>query len=296
MKIFSIIVCYNPDFDRLNNLLKKLNDSDLGIILIDNGSNSIKKYDDFIFDNFFLIKSIDNSGIAHAQNLGILKAIELNADSIIFFDQDSTIDNSFIDSLIYDFKKVESTFNDFAAIGPRFLDEKKGFYFPALKFNKSGLIDKISVENIKSPIEVSFLISSGTLVSINALKDIGLMRDEFFIDFVDTEWCFRALSKGYKLFMSEKAIMKHSIGDDTLRIANFNIPVHSGFRRYYRIRNLFFMWKMPYVPRILVIKLMITNFGIQILLLLTRNNKADYIKYYIKAIRDGLKQSKNYRV
>lgn len=60
-----------------------------------------------------------------------------------------------------------------------------------------------------------------------------------FIDYVDTEWCFRALSKGYKLYMSEKAVMRHSVGDDTINLLNFKIPVHSGYRRYYRVRNLF---------------------------------------------------------
>ena len=68
-----------------------------------------------------------------------------------------------------------------AAIGPRFIDENKGFYFPALRFNKYGLIDKISVEDIKVPTEVSFLISSGTLVSVDSLKSIGFMKEEFLL-------------------------------------------------------------------------------------------------------------------
>lgn len=42
------------------------------------------------------------------------------------------------------------THEKIAAIGPRFVDESKGFYFPALRFNKYGLIDKISVENISN--------------------------------------------------------------------------------------------------------------------------------------------------
>lgn len=296
-KNFSLVVTYNPDRAKLLDLVKTLISSKFNVILIDNAS------DDDFFEMFsecsnsiMCIKLSSNEGLAKAQNTGITKAIDLGADKIIFFDQDSKIDDHFLVNLIFDLKKVGANSSNFAAIGPRFIDEKKGFYFPALKFNSYGLIDKIVVENISQPIEVSFLISSGTLVSVKALKEIGLMREEFFIDFVDTEWCFRALSKGYKLYMSEKAVMKHSIGDDTLKIANFNIPVHSGLRRYYRIRNLFFMWKMPYVPKILVIKLMIINFGIQILLLLTKSKKADYIKYYIKAIRDGLRQSKNYRV
>ena len=295
----TIIITYNPDIGKVNSLIQSIVlNKDSCVIVVDNKSLNIKD-----FSNLFTIENVvhsvfleDNLGIAFAQNMGIKKAIELGASHILFFDQDSKISNNFVEDLISDYEKISVENTKIAAIGPRFIDENKGFYFPALRFNKYGLIDKISVEDIKVPTEVSFLISSGTLVSVDSLKSIGFMKEEFFIDFVDTEWCFRALSMGYKIYMSEKAIMKHSIGDDTLKIFNFNIPVHSGFRRYYRIRNLFFMWKMPYIPKVLVAKLMVTNFVIQILLFLLKDKKLDYIKFYLQAIKDGVKQSKDYRV
>lgn len=293
-KIVSVIVTFNPEENRLNKLVSLLIDSQVTVVIVDN--NSQKNF--FLEEQkyFFKYSLNENLGIAYAQNIGIKKSIELGASHILFFDQDSHISDHFVDNLMSDYLKIYATHEKIAAIGPRFIDENKGFYFPALRFNKHGLIDKISVENISTPIEVSFLISSGTLISVEALKDIGLMKEEFFIDFVDTEWCFRAISLGYKIYMSEQAVMKHSIGDDTLKIYNFNIPVHSGFRRYYRVRNLFFMWKMPYIPKILVAKLMVTNFMIQVLLFLLKDKKLDYIKFYLKAIKDGVKQSKDYRV
>ena len=293
-KIVSVIVTFNPEENRLNKLVSLLIDSQVTVVIVDNNSQK-----NFILEEqkyFFKYSLNENLGIAYAQNIGIKKSIELGASHILFFDQDSHISDHFVDNLMSDYLKIYATHEKIAAIGPRFIDKNKGFYFPALRFNKYGLIDKISVEDIKVPTEVSFLISSGTLVSVNSLKSIGFMKEEFFIDFVDTEWCFRAISMGYKLYMSERAVMKHSIGDDTLKIYNFNIPVHSGFRRYYRIRNLFFMWKMPYIPKILVAKLMVTNFLIQVLLFLLKDKKLDYIKFYLKAIKDGVKQSKDYRV
>lgn len=83
-----------------------------------------------------------------------------------------------VDDLIGDYEKISVENTKIGAIGPRFIDENKGFYFPALRFNKYGLIDKISVENIQEPIEVSFLIFSGTLVSVAALEEIGNMKEE----------------------------------------------------------------------------------------------------------------------
>ena len=295
MKIFAIVITFNPSVNVIN-LINALKFQNVTPIVVDNGSKNFDFSSVEGDTQTHLIRLNDNLGIATAQNKGIERALELSAEYILFFDQDSTISNNFVDDLIADYKKIAVGNTKIAAIGPRFIDENKGFYFPALRFNKYGLIDKISVDDIKVPTEVSFLISSGTLVSVNSLKSIGFMKEEFFIDFVDTEWCFRAISMGYKLYMSERAVMKHSIGDDTLKIYNFNIPVHSGFRRYYRIRNLFFMWKMPYIPKILVAKLMVTNFLIQVLLFLLKDKKLDYIKFYLKAIKDGVKQSKDYRV
>lgn len=291
MKIFSVIVTYNPDLYKLKKLIAILNSHSINIVCVDN--NSINQKDIFL-ENVEIIKLSSNKGIAFAQNIGILHAIEKKAEQILFFDQDSSIYDDFIFNLFRDLDDLSG--GEIAAIGPRFMDEKQGFYFPALKFNKYGLIRKINVTEITQPIEVSCLISSGSLISTKAIKAIGMMREEFFIDYVDTEWCFRALSKGYKIYMSKNAIMKHSIGDDTISIFNFKIPIHSGFRRYYRIRNLFFMWKMPYIPKILTAKLMFTNFFHQLLLIFVKDNKADYLKYYLKAIRDGIKQSKNYHV
>lgn len=293
--LLKAIVTFNPILENLEALIKSEKND---VIIVDNASSNQEILNKKLsnFDNVVIISLSENNGIAYAQNLAIKYAVEKRIKFILFFDQDSHIDKNFISNLFLDFERISTNTKQVAAIGPRLIDEKQGFYFPALKFNNYGLIDKISVENISEPIEVSFLISSGTLVSVKALKEIGLMRDEFFIDFVDTEWCFRALSMGYKLYMSDKAFMKHSIGDDTLKFANFNIPVHSGFRRYYRIRNLFFMWKMPYIPKILVAKLMLTNFAIQVLLFLMKDKKMDYLKYYIKATKDGIKESKNYHV
>lgn len=299
MNICTLIVTYNPDMHKLKNLISSLLDvNGVRIIIVDNNSNNISSIKEIgKISNLVKIESLsENKGIAYAQNVGIQYAIEETSEFILFFDQDSVIDSEFIRKLYLDFCELIGRNIKLAAIGPRFIDEKNNFYFPALRLNKFGLIDKFSIENIIEPMEVSVLISSGTLVSVDALKEIGLMREEFFIDFVDTEWCFRALGKGYKIYVSGNAIMKHSIGDETIQLFNFKIPVHSGFRRYYRIRNLFFMWKMPYIPRQLTAKLMVSNIFHQFLLFLLKDKKMDYIKYYYKAVLDGIKQSKNYQV
>ncbi|WP_303275457.1 glycosyltransferase family 2 protein [Acinetobacter soli] len=290
IEIFVIIVTYNPNLINLSKLINNVFSTKTSIIVVDNGSNK-----DFFFENIELIKLNKNYGIAYAQNVGIIRAIDLKAEYIFFFDQDSFVDNNFIGDLYEEFIKIRNLNFNIAAIGPRFFDEKYSFWSPALVLNKYGFIDKIDISNINSLIEVSVIISSGSMVSVSALKNIGYMNEKFFIDYVDTEWCLRAINNGYKIFLSENVKMSHSVGEATIRFLGYTCPVHSGFRRYYRVRNLFLMWKMSYIPKILILKLMVTNFFIQILLILLKDKKRDYIKFYLKAIKDGFKEARHFK-
>ena len=85
------------------------------------------------------------------------------------------------------------------------------------------------------------LITSGTLIPLVAFEDIGLMREDFFIDCVDTEWCYRARARGYALYGTAWATMVHRLGDAGMRVWFFGwikANAHSPLRIYYQTRNL----------------------------------------------------------
>ena len=92
----------------------------------------------------------------------------------------------------------------------------------------------------------SFLISSGTLIDLHKLIELCGMRSEYFIDHVDTEWCLRALVKGYQLLGIHNAKMIHSLGDKAKKFWFFgmrNISEHTPLRDYYMFRNTLLMLK-----------------------------------------------------
>jgi rhamnosyltransferase len=72
---------------------------------------------------------------------------------------------------------------------------------------------------------------------------VGDFRDEFFIDYVDTEYCLRLKEYGYKVIIAPKIIMKHPLGyykPSTIFEFLFGQPVVSNypaFRCYYWTRN-----------------------------------------------------------
>lgn len=56
------------------------------------------------------------------------------------------------------------------------------------------------------------LPTSGSLISLNILNIVGRFRDEFFIDYVDTELCIRIGKSGYVVLIANAVLMEHPLG------------------------------------------------------------------------------------
>jgi rhamnosyltransferase len=80
------------------------------------------------------------------------------------------------------------------------------------------------------------VITSGSLLSLEAYAAIGPFRDEFFIDHIDTEYCFRARAAGYLVIETRQPLMAHTVGAPSshkvLRSMKWTSN-HSAERRYY---------------------------------------------------------------
>lgn len=269
-------------------LIQSLKRQGVESIVVDNGSSSRDKFPDLRKICIF-IELEKNCGIAAAQNIGIKKAQEIAAEYIIFFDQDSEIGQDYIRSLSHDFLSVRRYDPKIATIGPVFTDSRHGFYYNVININRFGLRKKISPQNYSLPFATSLIISSGSMIPVEVIRQVGYMDESLFIDYVDTEWCLRAGSYGYRVYVGTSAYMAHSIGDKIVKFLSFNIPVHSPFRRYYRVRNAFFLLRMKHIPKLLVVRELIFNFIHQLILILTqKHEKKEYLFCFLRAIRDGV--------
>ena len=283
-----VVISFNPEIENLKNLVNQLLIyKNISVYVVDNASSF--NVDVGIQDERLkLIKLKENTGIAKAQNVGIDYAEKNNAEYIVFFDQDSTIPDNFINDLMFDYKQLEIQGLKIGAIGPRFMDERFSFFYPSINYN-NGKRERIDTENINKPTKSTLLISSGSLVSTSTLLSVGLMRENYFIDYVDTEWCFRAESKGYNNYISSRAVMKHAVGDNMIENRYFKTPIHSPFRRYYITRNAFYMLKEPHIPKGVAIRQIFVNFIQQIIIIINEKNKKGYIMSFYSGVKDGLK-------
>ncbi|MDQ8039791.1 MAG: glycosyltransferase [Rickettsiella sp.] len=170
-------------------------------------------------------------GIGGAHYYAAQMAVKEKFDFIIFLDQDSYLPNSFIQDMLAEFKKFKKIYPHLAAIGPNWHDYRRP------KKNKK--------EDLNKP--VTMLISSGTLIAVSAMQDIGFPKKEYFIDHIDTEWCFRAINKGYDLVKVSNVSMAHEIGE-VKTVGRWFLQYHKPNRYYYCIRNSFFIFSEKWIP------------------------------------------------
>jgi len=251
----AITVTYNPDPVILGNQLQCLN-TQCKVIVIDNGSrkdlrDAIKKLCTR-HDHMQLIVLDENIGISCAQNIGIQHVMETLPEAlfVLLLDHDSLPNEEMVHDLENEFQSLHESGHNIAAIGPLLYDprDKKYLGFHVIQ---RGLWGKIIPMKNSGPIECHSLNSSGSLISLDVLKEVGLLEKDFFMDHGETEWCFRAIDKGYKIYGSGRVIMNHRMGDEVCEYWFFGrkrMPYRSPQRHYYIIRNSIILQQRSYVP------------------------------------------------
>lgn len=245
--VWSIIILFNPNIERLRNLVHHLLLQNSNIILVNNGSNN-ELISDLINECVFLIQLEDNFGIAKAQNVGITFAKQKKAKGVFLFDQDSQISNNFIHSML-DAKIASSV----GMIVPNVLDANTNKYLEPRIYNRKNA--KITVEYPKNKTTEEVVrkaakpIASGSYIFIDALMQVGGMREKFFIDAVDTDFSFRLIERGYDVIRINNVRLVHPVGNK-IGVTFFGKKIflsnHSPKRRYYIGRNNIWLWKIHF--------------------------------------------------
>lgn len=234
--LFIIVVLYNPSKQQVDRLIKL--SANYHVIAVDNTCSDKMTY---CLQKKGLEHIVlgENKGIAKAQNIGIERCKTLNAKYVLFLDQDTVIDMTFPKLLLNDYLFLSSSSSAVIAIGPEVYD-------------KDTMSTYKSYENVnkreKKLICVPTLISSGTLMPIDAFTKVGLMEEKLFIDYVDHEWCWRASANGYKCYMDMNVRIAHKVGNNTISLCGFPFIVSSPFRYFYQYRNSLWLMRRCYVP------------------------------------------------
>jgi len=211
--------------DSLDSIYKTVTDIDWEIYVVDNnstdGSQAAVKQK---FPDVKLIENETNTGFAHANNqaLSIMHgkfAVLLNSDAVLKEDS--------IKRLL-----AFMTGNHSAGIaGVQLLNDDGSRQnsidnFPSTEteiFNKSilrlFLPGKYPSKNMicKDPIEVDSVIGACMIVRKEAMDEVGVFDEDYFIFLEETDWCFRMNKKGWKVFHVPDAEVFHLSGHSKKR-------------------------------------------------------------------------------
>jgi len=226
LKIAGVVVLYNPDDTVLENIKSYINQVEKLYI-----------YDNSDVKNTALIEALNRTGHCHyisfSKNEGIAKALNYSAelaisegyDFLLTMDQDSIVP----DRMIVRMLDSVGEYVNIAIISPVHCNR-----YHTEKYSNSETED----------ILVAF--TSGNLVNLNAFEKIGKFKEEYFIDYVDIEYCLRIHEYKYRVVQVNNAKLIHNEGN--LNQENFFGRIvytynHAPLRWYYKSRNFFYMTK-----------------------------------------------------
>lgn len=253
--VVAVVVTYNPQKDVLLPALASLAKQAGTIVIVDNASRE-SPYPwleaasrEYRARTEFIIRS-ENLGLGAAYNLGIERANRLNAAFVLLLDQDSELEPSAVTRLRAACTTLISQGLPIAAVGPRYRDSDESNLSAFVRVDGWGF-SRLGCDNNAPWVEADFLISSGSLLPMAAIQAVGGMDEGLFIDHVDTEWCFRARKLGYRIFGVCDAVMKHCLGERSMRIWLLRwrtVPYHAPYRYYYMVRNAMILHRRAYMP------------------------------------------------
>ncbi len=228
-EVCGVLVTYHPDAEftsRLAAMRRQLT----AIVIVDNGSGDAAQT---------LLKTLaadaaievvcepQNRGVATALNIGLARAAARGFAWALLLDQDSRIDEDLLAGLLAVYRAFPDR-HRLAVVGAGFRDFR-------------GEPD--ATEHGAPPDsweELDYVITSGSLVSLGIFARVGPFRDDFFIDYVDTEYCWRARALGFRVIKTRKHLMSHAIGKPSrhrlLWMSKWTTN-HPPDRRYYIARN-----------------------------------------------------------
>lgn len=228
-RVAIVILSYNNIDDTIE-CIKSINKAHfskcMDIFLIDNSST-----DDYLnqilskVDVFYSTRS-DNKGYSHGNNIGIKEALQLGYPYIMILNNDTIVDEDFIDPLI----KMLNSDSKAGIVAPlikRYVDKKiwsSGGQFRRWLYNYEMKNNAINSDN-----KCSFITGCCFIAKSELFNEVGLLKEEYFMYNEDAEFCHRIDRIGKNNYVLKDSIILHKV--------SISSEVGSPFQLYYLYRN-----------------------------------------------------------
>lgn len=217
--------------------------SNYKIVLVDNGS-SRSEYTKLkgltkLYGDLTTLRSEQNLGFAGGCNKGIRYSQEKKASFILLLNNDTIVDEGFIEPLV----DTAAKDSRIAVVGSKnfFYDEPGRIWVGGVHFNY--YFPPLSrAFDAKTPVEVNSIVGCSMLIRATAFQEIGYFDELYFAYGEEDDFNFRAKRSGYKLIYCPSSHVWHKVSSSTG--GGFNPRV-----AYLKMRNKILFAKKNYPSR-----------------------------------------------
>lgn len=235
INIFAIILNWNQaalTIDCIKSLRKnKSKKYELKLVVVDNGSTDdsltrIKK------TGVEIIETSANFGFAKGNNIGMRYALDKNADYILVLNNDTEVGKNLLEKLLKPFEKDSKI-----AISSPKIYFAKGYEFHKDRYRKNDIgkviwyaggkidwknvygkntgVDNVDKGQYEKEKEIDFATGACFLVKREALKEVGLFNEKYFMYMEDMDLSLRMRHKNYKIIFVPKAMLWHKVAQSS---------------------------------------------------------------------------------
>ena len=209
---------YDLTRDTLNSL-RKVTYQDLDVIVVDNGSTDESGHRlETEFPEVVMLNSSLNTGFTGGNNIGFQYAIEQGYTYAMMLNNDVEVEPDFIEPLVYALDENRRL----GAVQPLiYFHHDKEVIWNAGSVRNSWTGEMLSLEyNVRDVgheqrwirRNVDWLTGCAFLVRTDVLKEIGLLKEEYFMYFEDVDFSFRIRQAGYELGYEPSSVIYHIAG------------------------------------------------------------------------------------
>jgi len=166
--------------------------------------------------NLIILKNDENYGFPGGNNVGIRFAIKnLDPDYVLLLNNDTVVDKKFLNELV---NKGESN-KQIGILGPKiyYYTEPDVIWSAGCRISwklargiqiGSGELDQGQYDDEK---EVEYVSGSALLIKTDVICKIGLMDENYFLYFEESDWTLRANQAGFKSLYVPKSKIWHKV-------------------------------------------------------------------------------------
>ena len=227
-----IVVLFRPAEEHLQRLIRLPAEVDIDrhpIVAVDNTPEPDPKTNQRLRDTGMdVIANRNRGGLAGAYNLGAAHVLlDGHTDGFFLLDQDSPVAPDYFAAMA---GRTEFLRGRAFVAGPLIWETQLDVPMPVWPPNEGP------AQRFGTLHPTQFVISSGSLVSAAAYQQVGPFREDYFIESIDIEYCFRARRHGIPVFVETALTMPQNTGNISIYDGGF-VFNHHPTRYYYRARN-----------------------------------------------------------